>query len=297
MASAYSSITSAGRSWRRWWQRRWIEPILKRAAPPQVVDDNAAVQALLARCPPRPIRYGYDADSLRRRGQDRARSLVKLLGPGAKDKRVLEVGSGDGMTGVALADAGVDVTLLDLEDWRDPRATHLRFIATDACAAFPFNDDAFNLCYSFNTFEHLREPSVTLREMLRILKPGGVVHLKFGPLYASAWGLHAYKTLPVPYAQWLFSDKRVERILSETGIHDLGRDREELQPLNRWPLAQFLELFKQSGCQIVDIGQTLDSSSLWIVRAYPSAFTGRGLTFDDLIVKTLRVTLVAPGKD
>ena len=177
--------------------------------------------------------------------------------------RALKVGCGDGMAGLALADAGAAVTLLDL-------------------------------AYSYNTFEHLPDPAAALAEMLGAVRPGGIVHLKFGPLYASAWGMHAYKTLPIPCAQFLFSPGRIDALLREAGIYDLGRDRDALQPMNRWRLARFDALFAGCGAEVIDSGRRLGARQLGTVLKYPDAFVGRGLTVDDLTVKTLRITLRKP---
>ena len=38
-----------------------------------------------------------------------------------------------------------------------------------------FPDNTFDFVYSFNTFEHLPEPRPVLRDLRRVVKPGGVV--------------------------------------------------------------------------------------------------------------------------
>ena len=267
--------------------RRRVTPAVNGSGPPQFYDD--AAEALLA-ASHKPDRYGYDEASLRRRGRERAATLEKLSAGSA-----LEVGCGDGVAGRSLADCGVAVTLTDMDDWRHDLAKNLPFHRGDACGRLPFEDGSFDLAYSFNTFEHLHDPAAALAEMRRVVRPGGSIYLKFGPLYAGAWGLHAYKTLPVPYAQFVFSPAKLDELLRAAGIHDLGDEREELQPMNRWRLGQFERLFTESGCETVAGGRTLDAAQLWMVGRCPAAFAGRGLTFNDLVVKTLRVTLRRPA--
>ncbi len=289
-SALYNPLRDAADAARVRLRRGRVAAILGRTDGPTFYDDPATSRALLAGASPR-LGYGYDEPSLRRRAAARASKLLTLVG----DKpRALEVGCGDGMAGLALADAGSTVTLLDLDDWRHDAAKGLPFHKADACAALPVEAGSFDLAYSYNTFEHLPDPAAALAELLRAVRPGGVVHLKFGPLFASAWGMHAYKTLPIPYAQFLFSPGRIDALLRDAGIYDLGRDRDALQPMNRWRLARFDALFAGCGAEVIDSGRRLDARQLGAVLNYPDAFAGRGLTVDDLIVKTLRVTLRKP---
>ena len=296
-AALYDPLRRAANAARVALRRRQVEPVLSRPGPPTFYDDEATLQALLGRAGSRQG-YRYDPDTLERRGRERAAAVMTLLGeraPSDAPPRAVEVGCGDGMAGRALADLGADVTLIDLDDWRDERAKGVPFHKGDACGRLPLPDAHADVAYSFNTFEHLHDPAAALAEMVRVVRPGGLVHLKFGPLFAGAWGLHAYKTLPVPYAQWVFSPGRLDQLLAERGVVDLGGDRDDLQPMNRWRLSQFEALFAASGCEAVARGRTVDAGSLWVVGRCPGAFEGRGLTFDDLVVKTVRVTLRKPA--
>src|SRR3569833_878938 len=48
----------------------------------------------------------------------------------------------------------------------------LGFLGGDVCA-LPFQDNSFDLIYSMGTIEHFPEYAVAVREMFRVLKPGG----------------------------------------------------------------------------------------------------------------------------
>jgi len=277
-----------------WRARRRVEQILQRSGPPRPIDDRARLDALLQDWPPR-LSYGYDDTSLHRRGAYRAKDLRQRLNlaPGAK---VLEIGAGDGMTSVKLAAVGVDATLVDLADWRHESAKGLAFRRADASAGLPCDDGEFDAAYSYNTFEHVPDPAAALAEAERAVRPGGLIRLSFGPLYAGPWGLHAYKTLPVPYPQWLLSERLLDQALREVGINDLGEaERDELQPLNKWRLGRYREAFERAASRIVEWETTVDATGLPIIERYPEAFAGRGLTFADCVTKAIRVTLRVSG--
>jgi SAM-dependent methyltransferase len=50
-------------------------------------------------------------------------------------------------------------------------------VIADVEAVLPFRDDAFEIVYSRFLFEHLRNPSLVLKEMVRVLKPKGTLVL------------------------------------------------------------------------------------------------------------------------
>jgi SAM-dependent methyltransferase len=235
--------------------------------------------------------YKYDSFSVWTRGMERARQLMQITDLQEPSGKILEAGSGDGMTGYALSTFGHHVTLADGEDWRDNRAKNLPYLQCDLCSTLSLPSDTFDLVYSFNTFEHLNAPEITLSELLRVCKPGGFIHLDFNPVYASPWGLHAYRTMHMPYSQFLFSPDFIDKKLKELSIYDLGKKRTTLQPLNKWRLAQFNELWQQSNCNIIDLHYSEDLSFIDIIAQFPDAFRGLNLTFEDVTTPGICVTL------
>jgi hypothetical protein len=144
---------------------------------------------------------------------------------------------------------------------------------------------------SYNTFEHLENPAVAFSEILRVCKIGALIYLEFGPLYASPWGLHAYRTICMPYPQFLFSKGFIEKKLYELGIHDLGARRENLQRLNEWRINQFTDLWAKSNCEIISSYFLNDTSHLEIIKRFPSAFSGKSLIFEDVTTQAISVLL------
>jgi len=94
---------------------------------------------------------------------------------GLEHKRVLEVGSGRGY----LQDIVEDYTGLDISASVASRY-HKPFVVASA-TAMPFPDNSFDAIWTVWVLEHIPEPEAALREMRRVLKPGGVIFL------ATAW--------------------------------------------------------------------------------------------------------------
>jgi hypothetical protein len=113
----------------------------------------------------------------------------------------------------------------------------------------------------------------------------------FNPLYTSPWGLHAYRALRMPYPQFLFSESFLASKLEDIGIWDLGKRRTELQFLNKWSAFQFDRLWDNPASVVVANRRAVDTSELSLVLDFPEAFQGRRLTFEDLTVSGLTVSM------
>src|SRR5262249_18147726 len=67
----------------------------------------------------------------------------------------------------------------------------------------PFADGSFDAVLSTDTFEHVMDLDLAFREVARVLKPGGSLLTRFGPLFKSPHGYHLYWACQVPYAHLL----------------------------------------------------------------------------------------------
>lgn len=272
--------------------RRRVEDVLARREPPDCTAAEHDFDSLQAAYPPLP-EYGYDSASNWRRAAERGAQLVSETGLSADAScRMLDLCCGDGMLGPVMRSFGCAVELCDLEDWRDARARELPFAAVDLSRqCLPYGDRTFDVVCSFNSFEHIPDPATTFAEACRVCKPGGAVYLDFAPLYAGPWGLHAYRSLRMPYPQFLFGESFVAARLEQIGIWDLGQKRTTLQPLNQWTVAQFQRLWSDGAAFEVD--QSLGPVTWFadLVLRYPQSFQGRGLTWTDLTTHGLHAVI------
>jgi len=93
--------------------------------------------------------------------------------------RVVDIGCGTGVLLGRLADTmpanrlvGIDLTpaMLAVARARLPAATALQIARAEA---LPLADDAVDTAISCNAFHYVRDPDRALREMYRVLRPGG----------------------------------------------------------------------------------------------------------------------------
>jgi ubiquinone/menaquinone biosynthesis C-methylase UbiE len=244
----------------------------------------------------KPVReYGYEPFDKWRRGVTRAIELIEIADLREPGAATVEIGTGDGMTSYALSTFGHKPKAADFKDWRSDGGTTLPFMQLDVSAErLPLEDNSVDLSFSYMTFEHLFDPAFTLKEMIRVTRPGRVIHLSFGPPYASPWGLHAYRSLHMPYPQYLFSPQFIEQKLNTIGIYDLGAKLMALQPLNGWLIRQYDDLWRSCACEVISQKNIPDLTQLQTIRAYPQCFRGRDLQFEDVVTTLIEVTLKKP---
>lgn len=231
-----------------------------------------------------PASYDYTDTAKWKRGHQRAARLSALMpGSGA----TLEVGAGDGMVSYHLAQSGCTPTGLDLSSHLfDPRAraAGVRMVEGDA-AAMPLDSGAFDLVFSYNSFEHFADPAAVLSELVRVTRPGGLIHVDFGPLYLSPYGLHGYRSVPVPYCHLLFERQVLDDFAVQRGARPIP-----WETLNEWRLVDFRRLWAEAPLDVVSYGEFPQFAGLELVRRYPSCFRAETDNFDDLTAATVRAT-------
>jgi SAM-dependent methyltransferase len=101
----------------------------------------------------------------------------------AVDGRVLDWGAGFGQVTDLLTRAGVDVEAFDYDPATDgvvplePHFPQLSVRRSSDPVALPYPDDAFAAVLSCGVLEHVRDPTGSLLEIRRVLRPGGTLYV------------------------------------------------------------------------------------------------------------------------
>ncbi|MEA3335007.1 MAG: class I SAM-dependent methyltransferase [Chloroflexota bacterium] len=97
--------------------------------------------------------------------------------------RALDYGCGVGDLAASLARSGyqaygADISLPFLQEARS-RYPGLSFVALDSGPTLPFPANNFAAILSVNTLEHVARPALSLKELVRVLEPGGLLVMTF----------------------------------------------------------------------------------------------------------------------
>jgi demethylmenaquinone methyltransferase / 2-methoxy-6-polyprenyl-1,4-benzoquinol methylase len=123
-------------------------------------------------------------------------------------ERVLDLAAGTGTSSVALARTGAEVGAADFSPGmiaegrrRHGAVPNVTFVEADA-TALPFADASFDAATISFGLRNVNEPKRALREMLRVVRPGGrLVVCEFShptsPLVASGYRFYSDRVLPL----------------------------------------------------------------------------------------------------
>lgn len=166
----------------------------------------------------------------------------------------LDFGCGAGGLSVRIAENTVKTTGIDIEKYKLDFAkgkaeslgrNNVEFICYDG-GVVPFEDESFDSIFCIDVVEHLPTPEKFLGDFYRLLKPGGLLLLSFGPPWCHAHGKHMWAKLPGWWTHLLFPSKVVMRISGfpeETTWEQLG--------MHRLTVSKFERIIKNSKFEIV----------------------------------------------
>jgi SAM-dependent methyltransferase len=154
------------------------------------------------------------------------------------DKRAIDVGCGDGIRGGSyLREHGRRYVGVDIGPGAIERARANGFDARqiETAEKLPFDDASFDLVCCSEVLEHLLRPDLAVREMARVLAPGGVMILtvpnvaywrwRLGMLIGGTWNpLGDDESLERPWRDphiRFFTPTTLAAMLGECGLVDL----------------------------------------------------------------------------
>jgi SAM-dependent methyltransferase len=200
-----------------------------------------------------------------------AAQLVAFAGIKA-GQRVLDVACGTGVVSVTAARLGAQVTGLDLtpellaaaRDNARAGAVAIEWHEGDV-EALPFEPGTFDVVISQYGHMFGPRPDVTVREMLRVLKPGGVVAFSTWPpeLFVGRLFALTAKYMPPPPPgvspppQW--GDPNIVRERLGTAVRDLQFDRRVMR-VPALSVRHYREMFEKTAGPVLKLVETLSGS-------------------------------------
>ncbi|MBZ4497760.1 class I SAM-dependent methyltransferase [Dermacoccus sp. Tok2021] len=124
--------------------------------------------------------------------ENSAAYLAPHLTPGA---RLLDVGAGPGTISIDFARRVKHVTVTEISDdalshsrqaASTAGVTNMSFAVEDVLD-LSFPDDSFDVVHAHQVLQHVADPAVSLREMARVTRPGGVVAVRDADYGAMTW--------------------------------------------------------------------------------------------------------------
>ncbi len=177
-------------------------------------------------------------------------------------RQVLEIGPGSGRLAGVLIDAapsyaGVDVTLEFLPRLRARWPDRPVWIGGDL-ARLPFRDGTFTGAVAVRVYNFLVDPATALRELYRVLVPGGWLVLSYfsSPSLAEAWDVlarrvrHPGERFPKPAPRERPSRREFDALARRIGFRvaaERGVGLEDLRALGWIPTGVFLGLSRSIG--------------------------------------------------
>ena len=132
------------------------------------------LKSLVKRCPPLFMFLTYAIGSVSYLGERPGRTIRKVFGTDTSNKIIVNVGSG-------ITKLHPDVINLDIFPFKNVD------IVADA-SSLPFKDASVDMLISESTIEHTPDAESVIREMRRVVKPGGFVYISIPfimPFHAS----------------------------------------------------------------------------------------------------------------
>jgi SAM-dependent methyltransferase len=171
--------------------------------------------------------------------------------------RILDWGCGKGHCTYLLQNLGFKVESCDVERSSDDSAfgqetpiiaaENIEVIPLKDTVKLPFESESFDIVLSMGVLEHVENDLESLREINRILRPGGLFFCFFLP-FVGSWTQYVMRSRGDNYHDRLYTKSKVKSLLKETGFELQDFWHRQLFPKNsvRYPAYHAFESLDQA---------------------------------------------------
>ena len=137
---------------------------------------------------------------------------------------ILDFGCGEGLIAMGLATLcrsvkGMDITpsfwdvdrRIEAVCGPDHSIPPVEFKLVTPEQALPYPDGGFDGAFAWSVFEHVADTPRALKEIHRVIRPGGAFFLQINPLYHSAHGSHLWNVVDEPWVHLKVSREELDR--------------------------------------------------------------------------------------
>lgn len=160
--------------------------------------------------------------------------------PFTRGARVLDIGAASGENSIALQQAGFHVTAIEI----DPRLVdHMRIhaepigveVVEGDALAMPFPDAAFDQAVLLEVLEHIGDTDGLLREIRRVLRPGGILCIGVPTSYTEKiyWRLHPRYAANATHVK-IFELDELRARLNQAGLQVSHIEPKNFEPAVSW---------------------------------------------------------------
>ncbi|MDQ4149609.1 MAG: class I SAM-dependent methyltransferase [Actinomycetota bacterium] len=191
------------------------------------------------------------------------RDFISLTGADVAD-----IGCGDGFIDLGVAHKALPARLVGF-DTRPTDVEQLARIAAEEGVAgpspvlsfktsepnrLPSPAAAFDAVFSWSVLDHVGDPVAIIREIHRVLRPGGHLMIQLYPFFYSQHGSHLEQWFPEGFAQFRYSDEDLEQRVRADPGPDPGWAEQMLwtyRNLNKLTLDQLQEALAEAGFEVL----------------------------------------------